>query len=222
MGYFSTKVAEMNFVNYLDKRLLIFLIFCLFVIAQALSYLRSNIDISLTLFIFYFVAIYYYYQKQATLKFSNNLLAQILGLILCGLVLVKLLTLTNVDVQAFWAVAPPVMLLGLVLLADGFHGIRQFWRSLFGVVFICGLFTRIQWFVEKFISLNAISAKISAYFLWIIGFDAVSEGSLVLVNGGIIDIYAGCTAFPLFFSSLELLIIIWLFFQNIFLIYFFM
>jgi cyanoexosortase A len=216
MGYFSAKVAEINFVNYLDKRLLIFFTFCLFIVAQALSYSRSNLDISfgLTLFIFYFLALYFYYQKRATLKFSNNLLAQILGLILCSLVVIKLLTLASVDVQAFWAVAPPVMFLGLVLLADGFHGIRQFWRLLFGVVFICGLFTRIQWFIEKLVSLNVISAKISAYFLWIIGFDAVSEGSLVLVNDGIIDIYAGCTAFPLFFSSLELLIIIWLFFPK--------
>lgn len=213
MDYFHKKVTGMKFANYLDKRILIGFVYVLFVVVQALSYLRSNINIdrSLTLFAFYCLAPYFYYQKRTTLKFSNNLSAQILGIILCGLVLVKLLTLAQVDVYAFWILAPPVFILGLILLADGFRGIKQFWRLIFGIFFVCGL---IQALIRRFVDISLISAKLSAYFLWMIGFDSVSDGTLLFVNNGVVDVYIDCTVLPLFFSSLELLIIIWLFFPK--------
>ena len=107
-----------------------------------------------------------------------------------------------------------MVMLGLILLADGFHGIKQFWRLLFGIVFISGLFTRIQWLIQNYASLNVISAKFSAYLLWMIGFEAVTDGTIIYVNDGAVDIYTGCTAFSMLFACVELLVILWLFFPK--------
>ncbi|MGA1621842.1 MAG: hypothetical protein ACO36E_03830, partial [Synechocystis sp.] len=43
---------------------------------------------------------------------------------------------------------------------------------------------------------------------------AATEGTLVYVNDGVIDVYADCTVFPMLFTCVELLIIVWLFFSR--------
>jgi len=47
-----------------------------------------------------------------------------------------------------------------------------------------------------------------------VGFESSTQGQLVYVNGGAIDIYNGCTAFPLFFTCLELLLILYFFYPS--------
>ena len=51
--------------------------------------------------------------------------------------------------------------------------------------------------------------------LWYIGFDANSQGQIVYVNGGAIDIYMGCTAVPLFLKLLQFSFLILLLFRSL-------
>lgn len=197
-----------------DKSVLILAVYILFAFVQAIITWRSDIFFNLNTFILYGLAYYFYYQKRQNLKFSNYWPAQLVGAVLIILISFKLLTLYAIDVYGFWAVAPPIMILGLVLLADSFHGIKQFWRLLFGIIFISGLFLRIQWLLERHVNLNIISAKISTYFLWVIGFNAISEGTIVYVNGGAVDIRTPCTVFPMLFACIELFVLVWLFFPK--------
>ncbi|MBE9204514.1 archaeosortase/exosortase family protein [Synechocystis salina LEGE 06099] len=215
LSYLQTNLRKIYKNISFDKNILIAAVYILFAFVQAISIWRSDIFFNLNTFILYGLAYYFYYQKRQNLKFSNYRPAQILGALLIILIPFKLLTLYTVDIYGFWAVAPPVMILGLVLLADGFHGIKQFWRLLFGVIFISGLFLRIQWLLERYVNLNIISAKISTYFLWIIGFNAISEGTIVYVNGGAVDIRTPCTVFPMLFACIELFVLVWLFFPKI-------
>jgi cyanoexosortase A len=215
LNYLQTTLKKVHGNVLLNKRLLIASVYILFAFVQAIIIWRSDIFFNLNTFILYGLAYYFYYQKRQNLRFSNYWPAQIVGALLIILIPFKLLTLYTVDIYGFWAVAPPVMILGLVLLADGFHGIKQFWRLLFGIIFISGLFLRIQWLLERHVNLNIISAKISTYFLWIIGFNAISEGTIVYVNGGAVDIRTPCTAFPMLFACIELFVLVWLFFPKI-------
>lgn len=197
-----------------DKSVLIATVYILFAFVQAITTWRSDISFNLNIFILYGLAYYFYYQKRQNLKFSDHWPAQLVGALLVILISFKLLTLYAVDIYGFWAVAPPIMILGLILLADSFHGIKQFWRLLFGVIFICGLSLRIQWLLENYVNLNIISAKTSTYFLWAIGFNAISKGTIVYVNGGAIDILTRCTALPMLFACVELFVLVWLFFPK--------
>lgn len=211
---FQTHLSKIQADIYLDKRRLIAVTYLLFVAAQGIVTLRSDMGFNLNAYILYGLAFYFYYQKQDSLKFTDNITAQVLGALLLLLPAFKLFTLYRVDSPGFWAIAPPMASLGLILLADGFHGIKQFWRLLFGIIFISGVFTRIQWLLQNYANLNVLSAKFSAYFLWMIGFEAATEGTIVYVNDGAIDIFTGCTVFPMLFACVELLVIVWLFFPK--------
>jgi cyanoexosortase A len=215
LSYLQTNLKKIYENVFFDKIILIATVYILFVFVQAISIWRSDIFFNLNTFILYGLAYYFYYQKRQNLRFSNYSPAQLLGALLIILIPFKLLTLYTVDLYGFWVVAPPVMVLGLVLLADSFHGIKQFWRLLFGIIFISGLFLRIQWLLERHVNLNIISAKISTYFLWVIGFNAISEGTIVYVNGGAVDVRTPCTVFPMLFACVELFVLVWLFFPKI-------
>jgi cyanoexosortase A len=198
-------------LTYLDKRVLIALVYGLFVVTQALSFWRQGEDYTKILInlIFFGSAFYYYYQRRHQLKFPAQPGFQIIGAVLLGLVVFKLLTLRTSEVLGFWAVASPMVILGIILLAAGTYGIKQFWR--FWLVFLF-LSTKRPGLGEDSSWLTVLSAKVSSYFLWYLGFNPSTKDSLVYVNGGIIDIYNGCTLTPLLFISINLLVILYVFY----------
>ncbi|MFM8296616.1 MAG: archaeosortase/exosortase family protein [Microcystaceae cyanobacterium] len=188
----------------------------LFAMVQCLSLWRSNsngdlIRVSIDA-VLYGSALYFYYQRRHQLRFPQQIMAQLLGGILLGLVVFKLFTLYQTDTVGFWGFAPAIAILGLILLAAGFYGIKQFWRLWAIMLLFAGVLTRIYWFIKDNSSLTVLSAKVSSLVLWYVGFDSSTQGQLVYVNGGAIDIYNGCTAFPLFFTCIELLIILYCFY----------
>ncbi|MBJ7901510.1 MAG: hypothetical protein GC158_16690 [Cyanobacteria bacterium RI_101] len=204
-------------INFLfDKSVLTALVLTLFASVQSLSLWRSRGDVAqLTMtLILYGSALYFYYQRRRQLRFPRQLVAQTLGGILLGLMVFKLLTLYRADVTAFWGFAPALAIVGLILVAAGFYGVKQFWRLLVILFLFAGILTRIYWFIEGNASLTVLSAKISSLALWYVGFESSTQGQLVYVNGGAIDIYNGCTAFPLFFTCIELLLILYFFYPS--------
>ncbi|WP_371316424.1 archaeosortase/exosortase family protein [Dolichospermum heterosporum] len=53
------------------------------------------------------------------------------------------------------------------------------------------------------VSVTLISAKITSFVLWYLGFDSVNQGTIVYVNGGAIDIYDPCTGISLLLMLLR-------------------
>ncbi|MFM7579855.1 MAG: archaeosortase/exosortase family protein [Microcystaceae cyanobacterium] len=194
--------------------MLVALVLGLFAMVQCLSLWRSNGDLTRVSInaVLYGSALYFYYQRRHQLRFPQQITAQLLGGILLGLVVFKFFTLYSTDTIGFWTFAPAIAILGLILLAAGFYGIKQFWRLWAIMLLFAGVLTRIYWFIEGNSSLTVLSAKVSSLVLWYVGFDSSTQGQLVYVNGGAIDIYNACTAFPLFFTCIELLIILYCFY----------
>lgn len=214
---FLDQVAFLNF-NELskklsDKRIILGTVFCLLAIVHFFSLWRSSqpFENSLIVLMFYGAAIYFYYNDQQKLKFSNHLVPQLLGGIVSCLIALKITTLYQNEVKVAWALIAPLMVLSLVLLADGFRGIKSYWRVLFGITWISSISPAAEELLSKSTFLNAFSAQFSSFFLWYLGFDSRVESTFIYVNGGIVDVYAGCTALPFLILFLNLLIVLRLF-----------
>ncbi|WP_162327343.1 archaeosortase/exosortase family protein [Synechocystis sp. CACIAM 05] len=183
-------------------------------VLQALSLSRQGVDYTKILInlIFFASAFYYYYQRRHQLKFPAQTVPQIVAVVLLSLVIFKLPTLRVGEAGGFWIFASPITFLSIVLLASGFYGLKQFWRFWSVFIFLWATFWRTPWLGDSSSWLTVFSAKVSSYFLWYLGFNPSTEGSLVYVNDGIIDIYNGCTLTPLLFISIDLLVILYAFY----------
>jgi len=209
---FSTELPKRRRQG-LDKSIMAVIIFAVFVAVQAVWQWRSGkLDNVVILLITYGAAFSFYAQRRDKLRFPENAPAQVIACVLFGGYLLKSLTLFKVDSSAYFPIFPLVGVVSCVLLVAGFYGIKQFARLLIVIFLFQGLFNPITELVEKYIPLTVISAKISAYSLWYLGFEPTQKSTFVYVNQGIVDIYSGCTAYPLFWSCIQLLIVAYAFF----------
>ncbi len=110
-------------------------------------------------------------------------------------------------IWVYWYFIALTSATGLALLASGFQGIKQFQKELAIIVIFptfMFIFIRLLWLLSDRFSVTLISAKITSFVLWYLGFDSVNQGTIVYVNGGAIDIYDGCTGIPLLLMLLRL------------------
>jgi len=197
----------------LDRRAVLGTLFCLLAIVHSVSLWRSSqpIESALVVLIFYGFAFYFYCQNPKRLKFSNHGLPQLLGGLMACLMALKIVLISQNEVKVAWALMAPLMVLSLVLLADGFRGVKSYWRVLFGITWISAISPGTEELLSKYTFLNTFSAQFSSFILWYFGFSSRVESSLIYVNGGVVDVYAGCTALPFLILFLNFLIVLWLF-----------
>lgn len=67
----------------------------------------------------------------------------------------------------------------------------------------------------RFAFLQKISAQLSSYFLWYLGFQSQSRENFIFVNDGAVNVNGSCTALPIFFIFLSLLVILSLYFPHL-------
>jgi exosortase/archaeosortase family protein len=106
------------------------------------------------------------------------------------------------EISVSWYFLPLVSAIGLALLASGFPGIKQFKREL-AVIAIFPLIVVFVKVLGMVIRITVISAKLTSFLLWYLGFESATQGTLVSVNNGIIDILSECTAIPLLIMLLK-------------------
>ncbi|MFN5513698.1 MAG: archaeosortase/exosortase family protein [Cyanobacteriota bacterium] len=201
----------------LDKRFLISLVYCLFVVLQAVSLWRQNAS-STTIFInilLFASGFYYYYQRRHKLRFPFHPTAQLFGGILVGLATIKIFTLHQGEIATFyWAISAPIIVIGISLLAGGFWGVKQFSRLITaGVLYAILTLVAIdlnarntQWLVD-------FSARMTSYLLWYLGFNPRVQDNFLLVNEGIVKVNNPCTLIPLIITCVSFVLIIFSFFS---------
>ncbi|MDB9489082.1 cyanoexosortase A system-associated protein [Dolichospermum circinale CS-534/05] len=163
--------------------------------------------------------LWHLYQQRYDLTLVSVFPANFIG---CCLIIIPYLN-ANFSVQEisiFWYFLPLITSVGFALLASGFQGIKQFRRYLV----ITAIFPLVEILVKllgMLIKITVISAKFTSFLLWYLGFDSTTQGTLVYVNNGIIDVLSECTAIPLLILLLKvsfLLIILFpSFLKNIYL-----
>ena len=139
--------------------------------------------------------------KCNSLRLKSGLLANLLGIGLLSIVLVKSFFIAEFD--PFLRVAPFLSALGLALIASGFRGVFQYWRELLILILLAPPPT----VLSEIIDTSLITARFSTTFLWYSGFNVVRDGVNILLPTGGIEVYSGCSGIENIFHLLGLSIL---------------
>ena len=143
---------------------------------------------------------YLVWKKRSSLQYHSGPGATALGLVMILWVSLRTLLCPFQDTDILTQHAPLLGAIGLGLLASGFRGLGQYATSLICLFFAVFPLT----VLINFPSITTIDAQLSTYILWYLGFDVVRDGQQVLLPGGGIDIYPGCSSLGLFLILLKL------------------
>lgn len=197
------KIERFGKVNLSNHTFLLLFIFGLISVINLTLYWRveQNFNqwfLELTL---YGSILWHLYQKRYDLTLVSVFPANFIG---CCLIIIPYLN-ANFSVQEisiFWYFLPLITSVGFALLASGFQGIKQFRQYLV----ITAIFPLVEILVKllgMLIKITVISAKFTSFLLWYLGFDSTTQGTLVSVNNGTIDVLSECTAIPLLILLLK-------------------
>lgn len=185
---------------------------CLVILAflgglQLLLYWRYTHELTQVLIqsIFVIALLRQVYQKQGKFIFVKDLPGNLLGIILILLLLVRARYIFFVEASVFWYAFAWFTLIGYILLIGGTKGVKKFDREIIIYFAITLTPVLLQFITYKLqdLPVTVISAKLSSFLLWYMGFNSSTQGQMVYVNGGGIDIYMGCTGVPLFLELLR-------------------
>jgi cyanoexosortase A len=194
------KFREVNFLNY---TFLTLFVFGLVTSTHLTLYWRveQNLNDSFFQLLLYASVIFHIYERRNKLVFASQFPANLIG---CLLIVIPYISANFVvkEISVSWYFLPLVSATGLALLASGFPGIKQFKRELA----VIGIFPLIFVFVKlltMLISIQALSAQITSFVLWYLGFDSTIAGTIIYVNGGAIDVLLPCTGMSLLIMLLK-------------------
>ena len=113
----------------------------------------------------------------------------------------------------FTAFAPMVWGIGLIFLAAGFGGLKQFWKEAF-VLLLLALPFFVRWLVFDAIGYNVspIVAGASAAVSWALGWPAEADGDVVHVAGKTVMVYQACSGLKSMFLTTGLAVFLLLVF----------
>ncbi len=152
--------------------------------------------------LFWGTIIYLISEPKKSLNFNSNIIANILGLCLLNLVLIKSLNIIDNDI--FLRVFPLFTVLGLGLLASGFSVFKQYWQGLILFGFIA-----IPWeFIYLFVDLSLLTAKFSTFILQLLGFSLERQQLMLIFPTGSIEVYNGCSGLRMMMQLLGIALIL--------------
>ncbi len=180
---------------------------------------KQDINEVFVLAVIYACFFFKFYQKQNEISFSSSFWSRLTGLILIFLPLFRAKLLLALLAEEGYVLVLPyisfssclISIVGYVILITGFKGLKQFQQEL---IFLCVASVAIRSIRNLSYGIltgqsdhsiiTVISAQITTFFLWYLGFNPINEGSIIHVNGGAIDVYMGCTGWDLFFLLSQL------------------
>ena len=218
----QTRPTGFNNLPRLDKARISFVVLATLAALQLLLYWRYIHVFSQVLIqaIFVMGLFWRVYQKQLQLNAVRDLAGNLLGITLILLLLFRAKFIFLVEASVFWYLLAWFSLIGYILLIAGFSGVKQFRHEILlciAITLLPLLFAFIGTLSSQtdLFSITILSAKLTSFLLWYVGFDPITQGQIVYVNGGAIDIYYGCTGIPLFIQLLSLALLTVLIFPDL-------
>lgn len=199
-----------------DQNFLFLIILGLILAIYLTIYWRCNEDVNrvFVLGIIYASFFFKFYQKQNEISFSSSLGSRLVGLPIIFIPLIRtrfiLIVEEGRDFQYISLILCLISVIGYIILITDFKGLKKFKKEL--------LFLSVSSILIPFISkafiltqdsskhnfLTNLSAKVTTFFLWYLGFTPMNQGSMIEVNGGAVDVNLGCTGWALFMMLLQL------------------
>jgi cyanoexosortase A len=127
------------------------------------------------------------WDKRDKLKLHSGVFSTFLGISLIALVLLRSLSPAGYHIR----ISPFISVLGLCLMASGIKRLHHYWKELLliGLLVLYPIFTGFL----KAIDLSTLTAKFSAFTLWVAGFNAHREGVTILMPTGRVEVYGACS-----------------------------
>ncbi len=157
--------------------------------------LHASLDQLVTSLFFAGAIVILLWRQRNTLNLESDPGSSLVGLLLIGWMLLRG-TFTQGQGDILSEISPLISALGLGLIASGVRGLGQYWRE--GVVLIALLVppTALSEVLNEWVSLNLLTAKVTTFALWYLGFDVWRQGVAIgLPNGTTIEVAVGCSGF---------------------------
>lgn len=145
----------------------------------------DNTDLIGSSLLYWSAAILILRQKQP--RFSSHLISMIAGSLILLPVLSKSASISGNDI--FLRVYPVLSIAALTLIASGFKDFKQYWQELV-ILFV---FAIPPGLILLFFDPSFMTAKVSAFVLWSLGFQVSLQGVLVRLSTGSIEVYSACS-----------------------------
>lgn len=162
-----------------------------------LSYRIGNSDFLFHSILFWVSALFLLWQKRDKLDLESDTISSVFGSVLLALVIYKSLHLFQGDY--FIRIAPLLSLFGWGLLASGIKGLKQYWPEIFLLGFLA-----IPWELVYVLNISLITAKFSAFILWLLGFEVNLQGIWLILPTGSVEVYSGCSGVQMMLHLLGL------------------
>ncbi|MBD2358424.1 cyanoexosortase A [Tolypothrix sp. FACHB-123] len=139
-------------------------------------------------------------QKRSQLNVSSNIFCTLLGLSLITITLVQLCLSPS---YLFLGFSPLISALGLILMASGYQGLKQYKQEL-----ILLFFWQIPFFFLSYaIDITSFTVKFATYILWYFGYRVTIHGFYIVLPAGSINVYGGCSGWDTILSLLRLSVV---------------
>ena len=139
-------------------------------------------------------------QQRHQLTLTSGRLASGLGTTILVVVLLKSTSPTLNYLNMF----PLLSALGLALLASGFKGLKHYRREFVSLFF----FSVPRVAVSPLIDLSPLTAKLATFLLWYLGFDVSRYGVNIILPGGAVSVYSGCSGLATILELLALAVLL--------------
>ena len=143
------------------------------------------------------------WEKRHTLTIKTSIFSSGLGFLLIAWILVRSLSISTAD-DILREVSPLISGLGLGLLASGFKGLKQYWRSLLVLLIISIPTTSLPDAVDKILGISLLTAKMATFVLWYCGFEPVRHGTDIIFPTGAVEVASACSGIDLMVLLLQL------------------
>lgn len=174
-----------------------------------LGWRAGNSNLFSTSFLSWAAISFIIWEKRDNLSLESGILPSFLGFSLIWIALLKSASMTSFG--GFLYALPFIFGLGLALIASGFRGLNQYIGELITLFFINIPKLLPEWVISK---LTLLTAKLSAFILWYMGFEVTLSGINVYLPNGSIEVLSGCSGLELISQMLGLAILFLLIFPQ--------
>ena len=127
------------------------------------------------------------WDRRKKLSLESDTASTFVGMALVVLMIVRNLATTDSSLRLF----PLIAGVGMILIASGFKSLKSFGKEI--ILLSLLLFLRLVAIFLNTFDLPLLTAKVSAFMLWFVGFDVVRQGVVIALPTGRVEVYGACS-----------------------------
>ena len=136
------------------------------------------------------------WRKRHQIKFASSQSALITGTVCLSWVFLKSATVSRYE-DVLFILTPLLSLVGVVLIASGFQGLKLFWAELLLTATLGVPIPFVSEGLERIVPINMLTAKFANMVLWYSGLPVQQDGVFIAVKGGVgVMVARGCAGLP--------------------------